>query len=756
MFKRMNLLAIGLCASAALGEAGSLPVGSTSPPAIEAPHFPSRLHTFVWRNWESVNLDRMAATIGATPDQIAEIGASMGLPPHQSIGEDQLARNYISVIRRNWHLLPYDQLLTLLGWDAEKLAYALKEDDFLWIKLGLLKPACAELTYAAPDAAVLARCAEIKSLVQERFGAGLAEPAEPRFAFVRELSAPMPDSPDRKPPQAAGADEPIRFIYSYFALYGDPLTDTTLDPYPDGLLERLRAVGVNGVWMHVVLRQLAPSREFPEFGKGWQTRLANLRKLVERAGRHGVKIYLYMNEPRAMPASFFEKRPELKGAPENDFYCMCTSSPKVRQWVTDALRHVFTEVPGLGGVFTISASENLTHCWSRGSVQHCPRCSQRKPADVIAEINNAIADGVRAGDPKAKVIIWDWAWPNEQCPDIIAQLPKDAYFMSVSEWDLPINRGGVPTTVGEYSMSAVGPGPRAKRNWELARKAGLKTMAKRQVNCTWELSAVPYIPAMNLVAQHCAGLVDCHVDGSMLSWTLGGCPSPNLELVHMFSRRPAPTVEDALRELAVRRYGEKAAADAVKAWELFSKGFAEFPYHGTFLYAGPMQMGPGNLLYATPTGYPATMVGFPYDDLNGWRAVYPAEVLLKQIEAVHASWRAGCEAFASVVADSVDASVAAEDAVVAEAVRLHFKSVANQIRFIMARDAARAEKDGTEGERFRQQMKELARSEIDVATAMFAICREDSRIGYEASNHYYYYPLDMIEKVVNCTYIMNH
>jgi len=29
--------------------------------------------------------------------------------------------------------------------------------------------------------------------------------------------------------------------------------------------------------------------------------------------------------------------------------------------------------------------------------------------------------------------------------------------MSVSEWSLPIERGGIKTTVGEYSISAVGP-----------------------------------------------------------------------------------------------------------------------------------------------------------------------------------------------------------------------------------------------------------------------------------------------------------
>lgn len=746
-------------AAALAGDVGDLPVGS-APPAIEAPHMPSRLHTFVWRNWEWINLDRMAEVIGATPEQVAEIGSSMGLPGHRPIRDDALARNYIAVIRRNWHLLPYEQLLVLLDWDAERLAYALKEDDFLWHKLGKLKPACPPLKYAPPDAATRQRAEEIRSFVETHLGSAVHAPGEPRFAFVRELSEARSGSQvGTGEERVAGdetAEEPIRFLYSYFAVFGDPLADPTIDPYPEGLLQRLRQVGVNGVWMHVCFRQLAPARDFPEFGEGWQTRLANLRNLVDRAGRHGVKIYLYTNEPRAMPASFFEHRPEMKGAPENEFFAMCTSDPRVRRWLTEAHRHVFREVPGLGGVFTITASENLTNCWSRGSVQHCPRCSKRSPAEVIAEVNHAIADGVRAGNPEAKTIIWDWAWRNEWCEDIIANLPKDAYFMSVSEWDLPINRGGVATKVGEYSLSAVGPGPRAQRNWDLARRAGLKTMAKIQANCTWEISALPYLPVMNLVARHCEGLAARNVDGTMLSWTLGGYPSPNLELVNLFSRRPIPSTTEALTELATRRFGAAAAPHALEAWTRYSEGFSEFPYHGTFIYSGPMQVGPANLLYAQPTGYRSTMVGFPYDDVNNWKAVYPAPVLAGQLRKVEAAWADGLAQWEHVCARAETPEQKAnadKDGRLARAARCHFLSAANQAEFYIARNGLLKPAQPADQRVLYKKMRELAHSELAVAEEMFNLTREDSTIGYEASNHYYYGPLDMIEKMVNCAWI---
>lgn len=737
-------------------QAETLPMGS-APPALVDPHFPDQVHAFVWRNWEAVNLDRMAAVLGATEAQVEEIGRSMGLPPHVAVPADHLARNYVCIIRRNWHLLPYEQLLTLLDWGADRLAFALREDDFLWVKLGYLKPSCSPLKYSPPDEATKQRCAEIRRFVQQNFGEELRQPAEPRFGFLDRFMKPVEIAPRAAATDRSGA--PIRFLYSYFAVYGDPLMDARLDPYPDGLLQELAARGVTGVWLQTVLRQLAPSPSFPEFGKGWQTRLANLSKLVERADRFGIKVYLYMNEPRAMPASFFAKRADLKGVAEADHFAMCTSTPQVRMWLRDSLQHVFSHVPKLGGVFTISASENLTNCWSHYQGAQCPRCSKRSPAEVIAEVNATIAEGVRAGNPDAAVLVWDWGWQDAWAEDVIRRLPENVYLMSVSEWSLPIERGGVKSQVGEYSLSAVGPGPRAQRHWAAARQRGLKTMAKIQANCTWELSPLPYLPVMELVARHGAGLTRCHVDGMMLSWTLGGYPSPNLQLIEMFNQPQVPTVDDALTRLATQRYGEHAATQAVQAWKQFSRAFEEFPFSTGVIYGGPMQMGPANLLFAQPSGYGSTMVGFPYDDLDNWRSIYPRDVFVGQLEKVAGGWEKGIDQWRGVIAAAEGneaAAYAKEDGRLAEAAWLHFRSACQQSRFIMARDALREAGDTKTRTAVRQQMRAMATEEMNVARRMFTLMREDSRIGFEASNQYNYMPLDLIEKCVNCDYILRH
>ena len=561
-----------------------------------------------------------------------------------------------------------------------------------------------------------------------------------------------------QPPKAVPQ---LRLIYSYFAVYGDPLWNAQLDPYPEGLLERLSGLGVNGVWLHVVLRNLAPGgAAFPEFGAGHERRLANLRAIVARAKKYGIGVYLYLNEPRAMPNAFFKNRPEMAGVREDDFTALCTSNPVVRQWMSDALTHVFHEVPDLAGVFTITASEGLTNCASHGNWKTCPHCKDRTDAEIIAEVNATIEQGVHHGNPKANVLVWDWGWRNHgDAPDIIARLPKSVWLMSVSEWGLSLNRGDVKTTVNEYCLSAVGPGPRAQRHWTLAKAAGLKTAAKVQLNNSWELGSLPYLPVMNLVAQHCHNLASLGLDGMMMSWSVGGYPSPNLEIAARFSAKPAAGVGEALDAIATEHYGAAGAPLARQAWSAFSAAFTHYPFDIAVLYQSPVQLGPANPLYPKKTGYKATMSGFPYDDLDGWRGPYPADVFISQFEAVAEGWRSGLVPLEAAVEKAPPQRRAETQAELryAKAAALHFQSVANQAAFIVARNMLVDRGDTLSPDQWRQlraAMRRRLQSETMLAHRLFTLAREDSRIGFEPSDQYFYLPLDMVEKVINCRWLL--
>lgn len=729
-----------------------LPTGS-APPALTFDHFPTRMHALVWRNWNLVETDRLAKVLGTSSENVQRVAASMGLPPQRPIPDSFRHRLYISTIRRNWHLLPYDQLLTLLDWTPQQLSEALREDDFLYIKLGSLKPKCEPIRWSEPDEKTTARATQIKSIIEKEFAPRPGLHVEEPLAFLQQFEGAIPD--DQVRPSKTAWSSP-RFLYSYFAVYGDPLLNQELDPHPDKLLQQYADMGVNGVWLHVVLRDLAPSSAFPEFGKDSDKRLENLARLVARAKRFGIGVYLYLNEPRAMPPEWFKSagREQVAGITEGGLTTLCTSTPAVREWISGAVTHVFTKVPGLAGVFTITASENRTNCASHRKHTACPRCKNRKAAEIIAEVNTLIEQAVHSASPQANVIAWDWGWPDDIVPDIIAGLPKQIFLQSVSEWSLPLNRGGVPVNVGEYSISAVGPGPRATKHWNLARARGLRTIAKVAANNTWELSSVPWLPARDLVARHAANLSKARVDGLMLSWSLGGYPSVNQELFTRVVAAEDP--EKVLNDIAQRIHGPGAAPRVRQAWTLFSTAFEQFPYNGATLYRAPQQVGPANLLSATPTKYISTMVGFPYDDLDRWRGPYPADKFIIQFEMLSQRWQSGLALLSAAVADAPpDRQPAAwRELALAQAALLHFESVAAQSTYINARNQL-AKTPGENATVLLQLMQRQLNDETRRAIDLYHLQRADSRIGYEASNHYYYLPQDLQEKVLNCRWLLD-
>lgn len=744
-----------------------LPIGAQIP-AETTPHFPNRTAAFVWRNWNLAPIEKLAETLNTRTENIAQIADFLGLPPYKA-PTWEADRVYITLTRRNWSILPYEQLLTLLGIAPAEFAEKLREDDFLWVKLGSLKPICEPLAFEEPTAADVAAMKKIAADVRKILGDEAELPEEPRFAFLDELTrVDAPTETAQNSSESVAKMEScfkICYLHSYFAVFGDPLLQDDAKTYPDGLLQKLSERGVNGVWLHSLLRDLAPPiNDFPEFGKKSEIRRATLRNLVNRAKKYGIDVYLYMNEPRAMPAAFFAGREGVRGVAEGEYCAMCASTPEVRRWLGDSLAFLFADVPGLGGIFTISGSENLTTCVSHGGQAGCPRCSEFSDAELIADLNATMAEGVWRSAPDAKVIVWDWGWRGHGlATDIIEKLPKNVWLQSVSEWALPLNRGGVATEVGEYSISAVGPGPRALAHWEAAKKAGIKTIAKCQFNTTWECASVPTIPAVDLVARHASRLAKSGVDGVMAGWSLGGFPAVNLEVLQEFSANPNATEDEVLDRLAARFFGEEGAKLGRDGWTKISAAFEEFPYAGSVVYTAPNQIGPANPLRLEKSAFRATMVGIPYDDLNSWRGPYPPEIFASQMEKTGRGFVDGAAELKKAAAFAPEARrVEAErQARCAEAAGTIFLSCANQARFVVLRDERAALLENSEKTENSARLAEVeaamiasARDEIALAKTARRLAMEDSCLGFESTNHYWTVPNDFVEKIVSCLNII--
>src|SRR5690606_33308238 len=164
-----------------------------------------------------------------------------------------------------------------------------------------------------------------------------------------------------------------------------------------------------------------------------------------------------------------------------------------------------------------------------------------------------------------------------------------------------------------------------------------------------------------------------------------------------------------------------------QAASCFSDAFREFPFHISTAYTAPQNFGPANLLHAVPTGYKATMIGFPYDSLDTWRSIYPADVFEQQFEKVSEGWRKGLELLADFEEQS-EAQKAAylEFRQVAEAAYCHFRSTYLQVVFVRRRNELLETKDDKLRDLIRQSLLAILGEEIKIAQKLYRIAGQDS------------------------------
>jgi len=806
--------------------------------------FPTPMQAFIFRNWSMVSAKKIASVLRTSEENVITEAKRMGLG-NQGDTDIWFEKGYITIIRSNWHLLPFEQLFELLGWDEEKFAYILKEEDFLGHKLGP-KPDCEWIKYQILTDDQLRETEKIKKLIDkveldigdnrrapfdfiygEKAFVKVDTPSANQFTldnswFVSDLTENdvvkvmanrfinnvknkfgvdlsgdkhcitlefisakdeeyhelniTKDSIAIKAGGEAGVLRALyriedfmntnggpylsegeykraprfksRYIYLYCGLYEGAFDVDSRTYCTDELLEEYARVGVNGIWFQALLYRLTEFKYAPEMSEGWQNRQEFLKDLIKRARYYGIKVYFYINEPRYMPASFFEKHPHLKGARYRDGYSMCTSVPETLEYLYEAVQTLCKSVPGIGGFFTITMSENPTHCkygWFP-SKEPCPRCADVETWKLVSDVNSTLEKAIHNVDKSIKLLAWDWAWDpkigfsDENIEKCIDAMPEGVGIMCKRETGIPFVRGGIESTLSEYSISVGGLSEISKKRWKYAKDKGHETAVKLQINDTWECSTTPFVPVYRTVYNIIEELIKVNMDHLMISWTLGGYPSPNIKLISeaffVENEKPAPTFEEALKVI----YGDNATAIA-KATDKFCDAFGEFPFDVEVVYHGPHNAGPANPLYHKPTGFNATMTCFAYDDLECWRDFFPEDVYENQFSVMSDKWAEGLKELKpyknTMLYDAAYVSYSL------------FRSSHNQIRFIQLRRELETEFKKETVEKIIQ----FVNAEKELAIDIYKIMCHFPEVGYEAANHYYFNLDNIKEKIVNCQWL---
>ncbi len=519
------------------------------------------------------------------------------------------------------------------------------------------------------------------------------------------------------------------------------------DFYPDEYLNKITHAGMNGIWIAGLFNRLLKSRVLPDLGPPVH-RLERLQKLVTRAERYGVKVWLFCIEPRSLPQDHpvFTKHPEIRGAGGG---CLCVSTPLVKEYIQEMMRELFTSVPNLAGVINIYNGERTTTCWLNETfVESCPRCRLRTQVDVLSDDLNCFMRGIRQASRKAKLLAW--GYNGNKASDFtpfMERLDKDIAWLGNFEHENEKVVDGITVKVEEYSLTSVGP----SKSFEHVAKALIQSdrtaYAKLQIGTTYELSSLPYVPVSPVIYDKLAAMRALGIRGSMMNWIIGGYPSMMLKVAGEASFNPPLDRAELLERVAATYWGSKNAKTVREAWEVFSEAYNRYLCAIQVFYFGPVTRSPAYHLHLEKELAEALPYNWglnrqrqpqPFDDgLERWTGPFTPDQLVRSFRDMVSRWQKGMELLRPLL-DSNSTTEMQRQYRIAAAVAVQLSSIANVFEFYTLRERLLAV--SKEDERpLLKQMITIVESDIANAKEMSDFADRDSAIGFQSEIYDYSY-----------------
>jgi hypothetical protein len=221
----------------------------------------------------------------------------------------------------------------------------------------------------------------------------------------------------------------------------------------------------------------------------------------------------------------------------------------------------------------------------------------------------------------------------------------------------------------------------------------------------------------------------------LLTWTLGGYPSPYLDMVSAFN--DGVSLNDWYDS-----YFKEDSELAKKAVKKFCKGMQEYPCDMNSLYYSPETLGPANLWDLSFDGKTSCMVGCAYDKYEDWVGVYGYDVYVSQLDKLLKHFKSGIKILESAekLGDKLK-----EVLLYAKVCYNHMEASLLQTKYsYLKRDLVNN----------KIEIKKILKLAKDNAERSIYLLDKDCRIAYETSNHYFYNKSNLVEKVVNCNRLL--
>lgn len=546
--------------------------------------------------------------------------------------------------------------------------------------------------------------------------------------------------------------------------YIDELTDD-LDYYPEEYLNRLAHEGVNGLWLTMYFRDL-PSSIFPGRGKFTEKRFAKLRHVVQKCAAYGIRIFIFLSEPKRFGENFFtipvsdaENHREVIGIRTGKQGTFCTSSETGKKYIVESVSQIFKAVPELGGIINIMYGEDNGSCAGdlvneAASECTCPVCRKRDFADIYREQAGLFTQTMHRFNQNAEYIGWFYApcqrddtSKMKNLLHIAEKWPEDASLMFNFESGGTLVQLGKQRVVYDYSLAYVGPSKLFAKSADIVPKAA----AKIQVGCSHEDASVPYIPVPQNLYEKYRFMHAHHVSSVMQCWYFGNYPGLMNKCAGELSFLPFPRDCRSFIADTIRPQWRKDTERVTEALMKFSEAYRMFPANLLFEWYGPLHNCIVWPLFLFPEDKPIApswlLNQFPsYSGDRIGECIAFHHTLAEALELcrnMSEKWQEGFRLLNGLKASYINNKTCRMDIQLAEAIGLQMKSAYNLLNFYFLReDMLYCRKDHL------AEMKVIVEDEIRNSARMSALCEEDSRLGYHSeAEGYLFYPEKLLARI---------
>ena len=182
--------------------------------------------------------------------------------------------------------------------------------------------------------------------------------------------------------------------------------------------------------------------------------------------------------------------------------------------------------------------------------------------------------------PDADIVFWSYNWGHvsgEERKALIDKLPKGITLQATYEMHSKIERDGIENYTTDYTLFSPGPGNYFSTEGAYAKENGLRFYSMTNTGgLTWDIGVVPYLPAPYQWMKRYAGMREAHekygLCGTMESHHYGCAASFISELAKWAFYSPAVDMEEALRRIVARDFGEENVDAVCEVYRHFSDG----------------------------------------------------------------------------------------------------------------------------------------------------------------------------------------